>query len=75
MTPQEIVDYKRRWIMASYFESHVHSDNRSAVTEWLKNNCFKHRYDLKTFTDIYGDTARFELEEDFNAFNEWYKNR
>jgi len=75
MTPQEIYDHKRKWLMASYFKSHTHSDIRSDVKDWLKSNCFKHRYDLKTFTDIYGDTVRFELEEDFTAFNEWYKER
>ena len=31
MTPQEISDHKRKWIMASYYESHVHSDYRIGV--------------------------------------------
>ena len=72
MSPQEISDHKRKWMMASYFESRVHIDLRSTYTEWLKENCFKHQYDLKHFTDVYSDTVRFEHEEDFNEFNDWY---
>lgn len=73
MNPQEVSDHKRKWIMASYFESHTHTDNRSLVIEWCKDHCFQWRYDIKRFTDVYGDTVRFELKEDFIAFNEWYK--
>jgi len=75
MTPQEISDHKNKWRMASYFVSHTHTDLRSEATQWCKDHCFKWRYDIKHFTDIYGDTVRFELEEDFNAFNEWYQER
>jgi len=75
MTPQEIVAHKNKWRMASYFVSHTHSDLRSEATQWCKDHCFQWRYDIKHFTDIYGDTVRFELEEDFTAFNEWYQER
>ena len=73
MLPQEISDHKRKWMMASYYEAHTHTDLRSPIKYWCKIHCFKWRWDLKTFTEIYGDTVRFELEEDFTAFNEWYK--
>lgn len=72
MTPQEITDHKRKWMMASYYESTVHTDLRSQVREWCKDHCFQWRYDIKHFTDVYFDTVRFELEEDFYAFNLWY---
>ena len=72
-SPQAVSDHKRKWLMASYFASHVHSDYRSRVKDWCKANCFKWRYDIKTFTNVYEDTVRFELEEDFTGFNEWYK--
>jgi hypothetical protein len=61
--------------MASYFQSHTHTDVRTDVVQWCKEHCFQWRYDIKRFTDVYGDTIRFELEEDFTAFNEWYKER
>jgi len=72
MTPQEIVDHKRKWIPSSDYDTDAHTDLRSAVREWCKDHCFQWRYDIKEFTDVYFDTVRFELEEDFTAFNEWY---
>ena len=75
MTPQEISDHKRKWIMANYFESHTHTDLRSDVYSWCKQHCFQWRFDIKNFTDIYGDTVRFELKEDFDSFNEWYEEK
>jgi len=59
--------------MANYFESHTHTDLRSEVYSWCKEHCFQWRFDIKNFTDIYGDTVRFELKEDFDGFNEWYE--
>jgi len=72
MTPQEIVDHKRKWIPFSDYDTDAHTDLRRAVREWCKDHCFQWRYDIKEFTDVYFDTVRFELEEDFTAFNEWY---
>ena len=73
MTPQEIDDYKRVWRMGSYFQHHTHSDLRYECIEWCKENCETHQWDMKIFTDIYGDTIRFELESHFVGFGEWYK--
>jgi len=75
MTPQEITDHKRTWMMANYFESCIHSDYRDQATTWCKEHCFKWRYDIKRFTDVYEDSVRFELKEDYDAFNEWYWQR
>ena len=73
MTPQEIDDYKRVWRMGSYFERHTHSDLRNDCKEWCKENCETHQWDMKIFTDIYGDTVRFELESHLVEFDKWYK--
>ena len=73
MTPQEIDDHKRRWRMGSYFQYNTHSDLRNDCIEWCKENCETHQWDMKIFTDIYGDTVRFELEGHFVEFNKWYK--
>ena len=75
MTPQEISDHKRRWLMASYFLSHTHSDVRGECRDWCKANIAQHQWDLKEFTDVYGDTVRFENLIAFNDFNDWYKRR
>jgi hypothetical protein len=73
MTPQEIDDYKRKWRMGSYFLHHTHTDVRNDCVEWCKENCETQEWDIKYFTDIYGDTIRFESESRFNDFGEWYK--
>ena len=75
MTPQEITDYKRSWIMASYFQAETHTDLRTECVDWCKANCEQHQWDMKRFTDIYGDTVRFELQEHHSAFDAWYKER
>ena len=75
MTPQERMSHKRRWRMASHFVYHTHTDLRSESKEWCKRNCEQHEWDIKQFTDIYGDTIRFEFEEHFNEFSNWYNER
>ena len=72
MTPQQRETHKRKWRMASHFVYHTHTDLRSGAKAWCKKNCEHHEWDLKQFTDIYGDTFRFEFEEHFEKFSAWY---
>jgi len=72
MTPQEISDHKSKWVRASYYEIHTHTDIRAPVINWCKTCCFEWRWDLKTFTESYTDTLRFELKEDLRDFQDWY---
>jgi len=73
MTPQEIADHKRSWMMTNHYESHIHSDRRSQTLTWLKENLAQETYDLKKYTDVYQDSVRFETCAAFLRFNEWYK--
>jgi len=73
MTPQEIADHKRSWMMTNRYEGHIHTDRRSQTVTWLKENLSQETYDLKKFTDVYQDTVRFETCAAFLRFNEWYK--
>lgn len=75
MTPLEIFDHKRKWMMKSHYEYETHTDLRSEGLDWCKKNCEKHQWSMKSFTDIYGDTFNFEREEDYNNFMEWYIKR
>ena len=75
MTPQEISDYKRMWLMASYHPYKTHTDLRTECIDWCKANCQQQQWDIKRFTDIYGDTIRFELQMHYKAFDAWYKER
>ena len=38
MTPQEIVDYKRRWMGTARHETKIHSDYHRATRTWLKDH-------------------------------------
>ena len=73
MTPLEISDYKRSWLMAAHYEGYIHTDRRRETIDWLKANMCPGTYDLKQFTDVYQDTVRFETCAAFLRFNEWYK--
>lgn len=72
LTPQEICDYKFKWLNEPHFESTVHIDLRYAYKDWLKFWCSKHTYDIGYFSDVYFDTVHFEDEQDFLAFNKMY---
>ena len=72
MTPQERQDHKRKWRMASLYVCETHTDLRSMAKSWCKEKCEQHEWDLKQFTDVYGDTFRFEFKEHFEEFSAWY---
>lgn len=75
MTPQEIVDYKRAWMMASYFQCYTHSDVNRNVRMWLKDNLEPKYCDVKSYTNVYTDTVRFEKSRDCMRFIQWYKEK
>ena len=75
MSPQEISDHKRSWMMANYFECHTHSDVRRDVTAWCKENILKWRYHIKPYTAPYRDSVRFESDDDLTAFSVWYTDK
>jgi len=56
-------------------QQRAHTDLRNDCVEWCKENCEKQEWDIKYYTDIYGDTIRFEFESHWNEFGEWYKTR
>lgn len=57
MTPQEITDYKRRWMPGIMVE--VHSDLRNEAKDYCKK-LEKHRYHIKTDVEPYKDVYCFE---------------
>ena len=36
MTPNDICDFKRKWLMASYYQVFIHTDMRNRTKDWLK---------------------------------------
>lgn len=73
MTPNDICDFKRKWLMASYYQVFIHTDMRNRTKDWLKLNVPKHLHDVKTFTNVDEDCVRFENGKHFDQFATWYK--
>ena len=65
MTPQEITDYKRKWMPGIMVA--VHSDLRTSAKDWMKKYA-KQRYHFKEFTAPYEDTWCFESEKMVTEF-------
>ena len=72
MTPQEIVDYKRKWMGYSQLETKIHSDYTSATRCWLKDHVPKHQYHVQEHTNVYETTVIFEDREHQNTYLHWY---
>ena len=51
MTPQEIVDYKRKWMGYSQLETKIHSDWTGATRCWLKDHVPKQQYHVQEHTN------------------------
>jgi len=72
MTPQEIADYKRRWVVGSKYSLRIHSDRRREALDWCKINLSKQQWQHSKFTDVYEDTVSFESRVHYLYFLEWY---
>lgn len=72
MTPQEIFEYKQRWMTG--YAVRIHSDLRDRAKTWCKQ-LGKHQWNHKTFTNVYEDTFYFEdvyAGQNFeHEFNRW----
>lgn len=69
MTPQEITDYKRRWMPGIMVE--VHSDLRTSAKDYCKQ-LDKHRYHIKENTEPYKDVYCFENDNTVSRFLECF---
>ena len=72
MTPQEIVDYKRRWMGKQPFETKIHSDYHRATRSWLKDHVPKHQWHLQEHTNVYESTVIFEDKNHQESYLHWY---
>jgi len=72
MTPQEIVDYKRKWLGTARHETKIHSDYTSATRTWLKDHVPKHQYHVQEHTNVYETTVIFEDSQHQDSFLHWY---
>jgi hypothetical protein len=71
MTPQQIADYKMRWMKESAVEVPIHSDLESVCKNWCKENLNQWQWKLTEWTNIYEHTFYFENELFAKEFNKW----
>ena len=61
MTPQEIADYKQRWMSTgSNNPVRLHSDLSDAGKTWCRRSLERHEWSMSTWTDVYEHTFYFE---------------
>lgn len=75
MTPQEIFEYKHRWMKANSFDVEVNEDFDFDGKEWCKANLQQHQWNFIRFSDVYSHMFCFEHEDDMERFEEFYKGR
>lgn len=71
MTPQEIADYKQRWMcLGNNDPIRIHSDLAIQSKEWCRRHLERHQWKMDTYSDVYEHTFYFEHDKDCKAFCE-----
>lgn len=74
MTPLEIFEYKRKWMLESNGNPvRIHSDKRQEAKDWCKQNLSSYQWNISEFSDVYEDTFFFELSEESDLFSEEFR--
>lgn len=61
MTPQEIADYKQRWMSTGNNNPvRLHSDLDTQGKTWCRRTLERHQWSMKTWTNVYEHTFFFE---------------
>jgi hypothetical protein len=75
MTPQEIFEYKRRWMQVSDYSVIVNEDLDFDGKRWCKAYLKQHQWNFIRFASIYEHTFCFEHEGDKHRFEEFLKRK
>ena len=75
MTPQEITDYKIRWMSSGNNNPvRLHSDLTVKGKDWCRRHLDRWQWKMDAFTDVYENTFYFENVEDADEFaQQWPK--
>lgn len=61
MTPQEIADYKQRWMSTGKaYSVTIHEDLDIRGKDWCRKNLQRHQWSFRKYTDVYEHTFFFE---------------
>ena len=74
MTPQQISDYKMRWMRDTAIEFPIHSDMADESKSWCVDNLNKWEWKLTEWTNIYEHTFYFENELFAKEFGKFLDN-
>ena len=66
MTPQEISDYKLRWMPGCTVR--LHSDLDTKGKDWCRRHLDRWQWSFTTYTNVYEHTFHFEAEDDAVEF-------
>jgi hypothetical protein len=72
MTPQEIYEYKSRWMQKGGYAVAVDSDHDWQGKRWCSCNLERHQWSFSSYTDHYEHTFYFEHEEAASRFEKEY---
>lgn len=75
MTPQEIQDYKTKWLMEDGKPVKIHSDLDVEGKFWCRRNLERQQWSFHSYTDMYQHTFYFEhdhhKQQFMQEFNDW----
>jgi hypothetical protein len=60
MTPQEIFEYKNKWLTTGGHSVRIHSDLDVEGKNWCRKNLERHQWSFEKYTAVYEHTFRFE---------------
>lgn len=75
MTPQEISEYKSRWMNNKPFCVEVGEDVDFDGKQWCKKNLQQHQWKFIRYSGIYEHMFCFETEEFMNMFEQYINKR
>lgn len=68
MNPQEMADYKMRWMMRGGYPVRIHSDLHIETKDWCRRNLERQHWSFENYTGAYEHTFWFERQSDADLF-------
>lgn len=68
MTPSEVEQYKRNWLMSKCYTVQVHNDREMTCVDWCKANLNRWEWEMSTNMRLRTNKFFFEKKEHADAF-------
>jgi hypothetical protein len=75
MTPQEIFEYKQKWMHQEHYTVEIDEDFEYEGKRWCRAHLKQHQWGFVRYTDMYSHTLCFESQDDQHKFVEFLKGR